>query len=679
MRRSPLVISVVLSALLVFGFMRSTRGGDAIESSYRIGCGSADMTGPVVGVQFWGFVRADQIGAGLHLRQRARAFLVVDPATDQRLAFVVCDLGSITHELHLEVVERLQKEHGDAYSLANVILSATHTHAAPGGFWHAGVGTPFGSPLHQTYFDVIASGIVSSIQQAHESLKPGEIRIAEGEVIDAGANRSRVAYMNNPENERTRYDADTDTTMTLLRFETADGPIGCVNWFAVHPTTMTFDNKLVSGDNKGYAEVTFEREQGVTYEQPGEFIAAFAQANCGDVTGNLNLNNTGPGENEFETTRIIGERQLLVARELFAEAKEQLAGPVGVRQAFVDLSSVEVSPEFTQGEEHSTAPAAYGYSFAAGSTEDGGGHPLFKEGMTEKVEFIELTVSAQFPDARPSDELRSQHLPKAILIAPGEMKPQSGIGQTLSLTVARIGSLAIVAGPAEFTTMSGRRIRDTVRAAMSDDIRHVVIAGYSNGYAGYVTTYEEYQTQQYEGGHTLFGPLTLAAYQQEYSRLARALGENRPIETTTVNVMDLRSDVESTSLGTKADVPPKEAKFGDVITQPVASYTRGETASVEFWTSNPQNAYPHSQSFATIERQTEDAWTPVATDADWSTKATFSPYKNVSKPYKVTVHWEIPADTSPGTYRVVHHAQARLTEKGALAPVTGQSDTFQVE
>lgn len=644
----------------------------AQDGAYHIGCGSADITGPVVGVQFWGFVRADQIGNGLHLRQRARGFVVQDPESGQRLAIVVCDLGSITHELHREVVERLQKEFGDSYSLANVLLTATHTHAAPGGFWHAGVGTPFGSPLHRAYFDVIADGIVSAIRQAQESLQPGNILIAQGEVPDAGANRSRVAYMNNPEEERARYDSNTDTTMTLLKFETANGPIGCVNWFAVHPTTMTYNNKLVSGDNKGYAEIAFERELGVTYVKPGEFVAAFAQSNCGDVTGNLNLNNTGPGEDEFETTRIIGDRQKVIARELYDQASDRLNGRVGSRQAFVDFSSVAIDGQFTQGEPQSTADAAYGYAFAAGSTEDGGGHPLFREGMTEVAALLEMTLDQQFPDARPDDALRERHRPKAILIAPGNMKPQVGLSQVLSLTVAQIGPLAIVAGPAEFTTMAGRRIRDTVAETLGTKPGHVVIAGYTNGYAGYVTTREEYQTQQYEGGHTLFGPWTLAAYQQEYTKLAAALKSGSPAQASTGQTMDLRTTIDSTTLGTPADVSPKDAVFGDVESGPQSSYRRGDTASATFWTSNPQNHYPHAVTICGVEQQTGDEWTVVASDADWSTRCRFRPGRNVSKPYRVTVTWDIPADASPGTYRLRHDGRH-------LAGVfSGTSESFEV-
>ena len=61
-------------------------------------------------------------------------------------------------------------------------------------------------------------------------------------------------------------------------------------------------------------------------------------------------------------------------------------------------------------------------------------------------------------------------------------------------------------------------------AELGDWAQHVVVAGYSNGYAGYITTPEEYRLQQYEGGHTLHGPWSLPAYQQVASRLASGVG-----------------------------------------------------------------------------------------------------------------------------------------------------------
>jgi len=51
----------------------------------------------------------------------------------------------------------------------------------------------------------------------------------------------------------------------------------------------------------------------------------------------------------------------------------------------------------------------------------------------------------------------------------------------------------------------------------------VLICTYSNDYMGYVTTNEEYQEQCYEGGHTIFGQWTLAAFQTRLAGLAREL------------------------------------------------------------------------------------------------------------------------------------------------------------
>lgn len=59
--------------------------------------------------------------------------------------------------------------------------------------------------------------------------------------------------------------------------------------------------------------------------------------------------------------------------------------------------------------------------------------------------------------------------------------------------------------PAEFTTMAGRRLRDAVRTVLTSDGSgefgsnvQIVIAGLSNTYSQYVTTFEEYQIQRYE-------------------------------------------------------------------------------------------------------------------------------------------------------------------------------------
>ena len=73
----------------------------------------------------------------------------------------------------------------------------------------------------------------------------------------------------------------------------------------------------------------------------------------------------------------------------------------------------------------------------------------------------------------------------------------------------QLGNFYILAVPTEMTTMSGRRVRAAVKAAIDANTGRsdatVVIAGLSNAYADYTTTFEEYQAQRYEGGSTIYG------------------------------------------------------------------------------------------------------------------------------------------------------------------------------
>lgn len=106
--------------------------------------------------------------------------------------------------------------------------------------------------------------------------------------MDASINRSPTAYLANPQEERaqlvtfnapnkvntmthmilpkTRYETDTDKQMYVLKLVSTDGtPIGMISWFAVHGTSMNNTNRLISGDNKGYAAQLFEKQMNPAY------------------------------------------------------------------------------------------------------------------------------------------------------------------------------------------------------------------------------------------------------------------------------------------------------------------------------------------------------------------------------------------------------------------------------
>lgn len=669
---------------------------------YRIGRAKSDITLPVYGIQMLGYVHPKQIGEGLRQRQYARAFVIADAKDESRLAYVTCELAFVTHTLKLAVLEQVREKLGDRYGHANLILTGTHTHGTPGGYHHHLSASALGGDFFPQAFDALAEGIAESIVAADADLQPGSIYFAQGEVKEGNANRSHIAYRNNPAEERAQYASPVDTTMTLLKFVRDDGAVGLLNWFAVHPTSVNFHYKLTTSDNKGVAAHTVEQALTEPSSSARSFVAAFANSNCGDATPNLNLDATGPGATDLEGCAIMGGRQAEVAQRLFSAAEEQLHGPIKVVHDFVDLSQVVVADEFTGAGEQRTCPSAWGYAFAAGSDAEGGGHPLFREGMTKTDPGIEALIRLVMPSVKPTPEFVESQKPKAVLIASGLSRPPMH-EQILPLAVARIGQLVLVIGPAEYTTMSGRRFRTAVGRALEVDPRYVVIAGYANDFAGYVTTWHEYQLQQYEGGHTLFGPWSEAAYRQEFVRLARALKEGASVESKAVPT-DMRTlQLRATRLDGPDEHAPMSARFGDVVTPPRDAYKPGEPVAASFWTGSPVNEYDRHDEFLAVERLTEkpDVWEIVATDQDWETTAQWQRiapsdgrakpkkkdrtgilelapprYATSSDPFQVTITWETTAATPPSTYRLVYYG--RYKEGGGVHHFTAHSPEFTI-
>ncbi|XP_063949298.1 neutral ceramidase 2-like [Daucus carota subsp. sativus] len=207
-----------------------------------------------------GYGNMDQVTGGVHFRLRARAFVVAESSGGSRFAFVNLDAGMASQLVTIKVLERLQKRYGKLYTEENVAISGTHTHAGPGGYLQYVVYIITSLGFVPQSFEAILTAIELSIVQAHENLKPGSIFINQGDLVNGGVNRSPSAYLFNPPEERARYAQNVDTQMTLLKF--VDGKsgksIGAFNWFATHGTSMSRDNKLISGDNKGAAARFFE-------------------------------------------------------------------------------------------------------------------------------------------------------------------------------------------------------------------------------------------------------------------------------------------------------------------------------------------------------------------------------------------------------------------------------------
>ena len=126
--------------------------------------------------------------------------------------------------------------------------------------------------------------------------------------------------------------------------------------------------------------------------------------------------------------------------------------------------------------------------------------------------------------------------------------------------------------------MSGRRLRRTISKTVSSqeggvEKPIVVVAGLSNTYTHYITTFEEYQRQRYEAASTIYGPHTLQAYQQQYSFLAENLVQEKQIEDEGPHPPNLHDEQISFVPDVIYDHAPAGHNFGDCILQVRIKFT----------------------------------------------------------------------------------------------------------
>ncbi|XP_072228876.1 neutral ceramidase [Leuresthes tenuis] len=694
------VACVTLIALVV---TRKTDTG----KSYLIGLGRADCTGPPAEIPLMGYANPQQKAAGIHTRLFSRAFIIDDGT--RRVVFVTADVGMISQRLRLEVLQALQVKYGDLYRQDNVVLSGTHTHCGPAGYFQYTLFMITSSGYIKTSTEPLVNGIVESIDIAHRSMRPGRIYRNSEELEDSSLNRSPHSYLNNPEDERRRYKSNTDRKVLVLRFTDLDGDgIGMLCWFAVHAVSMNYTNRMVSSDNMGYASYLLEQEKNPG-ELPGQggFVAGFSSSNLGDVSPNTKgphcvntglpcdyLNSScpaggtkmcqgfGPGEDMFESTRIIGHNIYMKAKELYDHAVEEVTGPLLSAHQWVNMTDVTVQINDTHTV--STCKPALGHSFAAGTT-DGGGDLNFTQGAVEGDPFWDGIRDTLL--GPPSNQTKECHRPKPILFSTGEMNwPLPWHPQIVDVQIVSIGSVAVVAVPGEMTTMSGRRLREAVQQELQSEGAfrdvEVVVAGLSNVYTHYITTYEEYQVQRYEGASTIYGPHTLTAYLHRYRGLAKAIAQDRVSELPAGPEPPFFTKGLFNLLPAAAvDRKPKNSSFGDVLEQVYPVYRQGDVVSVTFVAGNPRHSGDiRNKTFVTVELYDDrtDTWEVIHTDASWETR--FHWLKGSNRQSNATVEWHIPPSAPSGSYRIRHfgHYKQMKGLQLVISPYEGSSDVFRV-
>merc|ERR1719244_2558807 len=80
-----------------------------VSAGYNVGVGRADITGPAAEIGMMGYAKQGQNTKGIHIRLFARAFIVEDPDTESRVAFVSVDEAMMGQLVKAGVVAELEK------------------------------------------------------------------------------------------------------------------------------------------------------------------------------------------------------------------------------------------------------------------------------------------------------------------------------------------------------------------------------------------------------------------------------------------------------------------------------------------------------------------------------------------------------------------------------------------
>jgi neutral ceramidase len=563
----------------------------------KVGVGRADIT-PPTGYYMMGWVRSDGRVIGQHTRLWAR--VIVLQRGDQKVALVSEDLNGIPGGMMAAAAGQVP-----GFSQRNVLDSASHTHAAPTGFYNFPTyNTVFMTLNSPTDFQLSGSldpqlyafevnQLAKGIRRANADLAPGKVGWGEVTITDLTKNRSLEAHLYDhgihepygagKVNQDPKGRLHTlDPQANVLRVDKVVGgrdvPVGMWSTFANHGTVNHYQFTFYNEDHHGSAthlvERAIRRRGHVPRSQ--EVVDAYGNTDEGDQSAGVD--HWGPAVADHVGT---------------VEARKFLAA---WRQAGQHMDSTPIlDRRWTRmcfcGQQTKAGPVAdagkFGQAEFTGSEEGRG--PLYD---VTRVPF------------------EGDHLP--VGAGPQGDKIQApiplDIPKAVPLMALRVGDRMIVSIPGEMTAEMGRRVRQAVvRAAQGHGVERAVISGLANEYADYFTTPEEYDAQHYEGAATVYGRASSVALQETLVKLTRALvtGSDAPKPYP----YDPRNGV-----GTHAPPFPQGAKHGKLIKQPPRDARRLLHPTV-VWQGAPRGFdRPLEHPFVRVQRRTGRRWRTVTSD-----------------------------------------------------------------
>ena len=605
------------------------------ESGLKVGVGRADIT-PPTGYFMMGWVRSDGVVIGQHTRLWARTVVLNEGG--EKVALVSEDLNGIPGGMLEDAADLL---HDRGFDQSNILVSASHTHAAPTGFYNFPtfntVFMTLNSPtdfsltgeMDPTLYQFMVRQLARSIARADDDLSPGKVGWGSTQLLHLTENRSIEAHLADhgitvPYGEGTvamdpnGYVHTIDPEVNVLRVDKKihgrDVPVGMWSTFANHGTVNGYQFTFYNEDHHGAAtQQTEDKIRKIGHVPKGqEVVTVYGNTNEGDQSAGLH--ERGPAMAEH-----VGH----VESKAFMAAWRQAGHKMSSKP---DLDSRWTRMCFC-GQDTADGPvddqSSFGLPQLTGSEEGRG--PLFDITRTPfEGDSTADTHSAQGDKI----ETLTVDVPKAV-----------------PLSTIRIGDQMIFSIPGEMTVEMGRRVKTALMdAVQGSGINHVVLSGLANEYVDYFTTPEEYDAQHYEGGSEVYGRTSSVALQEALVGLARTLADGQPAPAPypydpTNGVVPDGSTFPTGATATTAIAQP--SKRSHRLLHPQFSWQGGERGYDR----------PLERAFVKVQRRSGKRWRTVDSDLGLSMLW----YVDDGGAY--TTEWEPSLRERKGRYRFSVHAR----------------------
>lgn len=590
------------------------------------------------------------------------------------------------------------------FSQHNVLLVATNAVNTPGGYSGYLLFDISSLGFSRSTFFTIGDGIVQAIHNAYHQFKQVKLKIESGRIFGLSENASPMAYYANSELDRILYSSDVETETTIFQIledTVEEEELALLTWMPIPSISSRIQsskessifNNLIHGDVSGYSSWIMEHEYNKLISKSQPFIASFSPTFTGDIQRSQACHSKSTQECiEWTGRKVINEVKNILKLSKFSNKSLQSGTKTRILSylEYFDFSNITIVSPFIKNNSRpiQTCPAVLG--LAAGSKNTDVLELLsfmFKIGKEKNPLYEKLFSLKSIPI-----HVQQCHSPKIPLVPSGLMTSHPWSPTILPLQLIILDSSIIVGIPFHVSTMAGRKIKEWIHYLIHyhyklHDINHIIISSLSNSYSGHLTTFEEYQTQQFEGAFTHFGPWQLVAVLQKLEELfSNAISSNWNSfhsSSSSIQPSKLNFDALFTfQAGVLFDDKPLFESFGSVATNCETIYSPGQTVIVHFWGAHPKNQLfysAHALDFCAVEKWNGTEWNQILGDSDWETRFI---WRRFSISYSIcSCEWDIPLsfDDVGTAFRIKHYGYWKSGWTHNIFSYYGISNTFQIE